>query len=673
MTKHVNDRSVEYLMVVPDAFRDAIEPLRAFREPTFHTAILSTASLSSYEPALRPRVLQDMIREFYAHSMRGGFARLKYVLLVGDDVEPFDPHSIPVGRYPALPNMGVESALASDAFYGDMDDADPLPEIAVGRLPVNSAVQARDLVQRILAYEKERVVAGPASLAFYAGEAGFGWLQDTLLAATFYESSEQYFPRSFPLQIFAEDKTSVFYSDTSFAEVLNSGHYDVVTFFGHGNTTSLGTRDGFGIQDLSTLTSHAHRAIVSLMACSTGCVAGAECFGKSLLRAAAGPVAVLASSVSTPDRVTVTGTSPYALDSFGDGVASHLQDVTTLGEVFLSAQYHVTNRHDVMQQLIAMAAPQFHEYLALWPNLPDGLERQALGMMLFGDPAMTWNLRGTAQASRATTSSIPDARVRMPRVERPMAERIHGQPLTRPSANGPLPDLLDTRDLTPAESGLERFDFLAYRVWESLALWFLNDTEEMKINPPVEWSTIMERLAANFVARELADILPRPGDTTLTAGIYRIPLYNGGLALGLTQLPRDAVLALVPGGYAFHGYVDLGDHVQFGARFSRAGRLTIYGIDGITLQTTNGGAPNVLREVAIDFSGESPCISAAYCAVPDGIPARSVPIDCPAAMHSARYCFPPADDNTPPAVVSGDAAWVALATNFQQMFQTTGH
>ncbi|NPA90201.1 MAG: hypothetical protein GXO55_01930 [Chloroflexi bacterium] len=102
----------------------------------------------------------EAIRRFLRHAYATWHAPVpQYVLLVGDgsydfiDRLGYHPANIlPPYLAPVDPWLGE---TAADALYGEVDGDNRLPELIVGRWPVDSAEQLAQLVQKILRYEQD--------------------------------------------------------------------------------------------------------------------------------------------------------------------------------------------------------------------------------------------------------------------------------------------------------------------------------------------------------------------------------------------------------------------------------------------------------------------------------------------------------------------------------------
>ena len=95
------------------------------------------------------------IKDFLASAKANWKKPPRFVLLVGD--ASFDPRNyLGMGDFDFVPTKLVDTAYletASDDWFVDLNN-DGLPEMAIGRLPVQTAEEAAIVVSKIMGYEK---------------------------------------------------------------------------------------------------------------------------------------------------------------------------------------------------------------------------------------------------------------------------------------------------------------------------------------------------------------------------------------------------------------------------------------------------------------------------------------------------------------------------------------
>jgi hypothetical protein len=160
-------RSADYLVIGPEEFLEAARPLLDFRrgqgldvEAVPLEAIAAEFGFGESSP--------DAIRAFVAHVYHEWREpRLRYVMLLGDATYDFKDY-LQTGVVNHVPPLMVRTSFlwtASDPGYGTVHGTDPLPDVAVGRLPAASVDEVRALVSKVLAYERgERPLDGKVVL-----------------------------------------------------------------------------------------------------------------------------------------------------------------------------------------------------------------------------------------------------------------------------------------------------------------------------------------------------------------------------------------------------------------------------------------------------------------------------------------------------------------------------
>jgi hypothetical protein len=149
------ENQADYILIAPQAFLPAAPPLLERRES--QGLVTKAASLEEIASVFgHGEASGEAIRSFltYAyHSWRSPSVR--YVLLLGD--ASHDPRNFIGTSAPApLPALFVRTSYlvtASDPALAAVNGDDLIPDLAIGRLPAQTAEQAQALVQKVLAWE----------------------------------------------------------------------------------------------------------------------------------------------------------------------------------------------------------------------------------------------------------------------------------------------------------------------------------------------------------------------------------------------------------------------------------------------------------------------------------------------------------------------------------------
>jgi hypothetical protein len=152
----------DYLIIAHSSFASAIAPLAAYRASSDGMRVFSTTVEAIYG-AYPTYEHHAAIRKYIYDAYHGWAApALRYVLLVGDGIEPPGQDLQSTGTqddyvppYLIPDPWGVlEAGAASDNRFVTVDGPDNIADVLIGRLPVNTVVQATTVVSKILAYEQ---------------------------------------------------------------------------------------------------------------------------------------------------------------------------------------------------------------------------------------------------------------------------------------------------------------------------------------------------------------------------------------------------------------------------------------------------------------------------------------------------------------------------------------
>lgn len=375
------------LVVCPPAWVAPLEPWLAHRRAQGHRlAVVPNPSSAS--------ALRTVIREIAAAR------RLQFVLLVGDAeaapagslVEP--GVSVPTYFTRAQVNVrwGSEPEIATDNWYADLDD-DQLPDLALGRLPVDSPEELARVVRKIVDYEQALDQgAWQRQIHVVAGVGGFGTWTDTVLELAARKFLTDGIPAAYCTTMTYGSWQSPFCPDPRrFQDVtrqrLNDGGLFWV-YLGHGRPQQLGVvpvpGGAFPILEASDprlLVCRRGQPVAILMACYAGAFDGPrDCLAEELLKAPGGPAAVLAAS-----RVTM----PYGMAVLGEALLHEYfrQRRATLGELVQQAKRRLAEEvpPSEQRQLLDALATAFSPAA---DQLSEERREHCQLFHLFGDPLL---------------------------------------------------------------------------------------------------------------------------------------------------------------------------------------------------------------------------------------------------------------------------------------------
>jgi len=269
------------------------------------------------------------LKDFLGRAYEFWNPQPRFVLLVGDT--SYDPRSyLGFGEFDLVPTKFVDTAhltTASDDWFVDFDD-DGLPEMAVGRLPVESAEEAATVVSKIISYEGAAGLMGEALLV-----ADINDFFDFEGASA--EVSEELLERSMEVKEILRGRSATARSDL--LNLLNQGQL-LVNYLGHGSTK---TWNGNLLTSLDawSLTNSPYLPFLVSMTCLNGFFQDPyiESMAETFLKAErGGAVAVWTSSgLTLPEEQAVMNLELIRLLFNGQGL--------TIGEAVMGAKRAVTN------------------------------------------------------------------------------------------------------------------------------------------------------------------------------------------------------------------------------------------------------------------------------------------------------------------------------------------
>ena len=340
--------------------------------------------------------------------------KLRFVMLVGD-VEKVSCVFVPRKATGPLAGTEADPNIATDAPYGDVD-GDGVPDLAVGRVPADTPAEAKEYLDRVVAYETDADFGDwRRKLSVVAGTGGYGPVVDMALEGLTRKLLGALTPAVDVTMTYAQPFSAYCPPPAEFADYAvkrwNEGAL-VVAYVGHGSTRNVDTCH-FGKQEFPILgmdqvaqIGAVRGAPVSMfVACSTGHIDGArDCLAEEMLKRPKGPVAVIASS-----RVS----SPYSNGVIAKEMLDVLYKVEapTAGELLTSVKRRLLDAPagDQMRDIIEKMGENFAQDPAV--RRADREDHVALYNLL-GDPTLRIARPGKLEVS-AAADVAPGAKLRV--------------------------------------------------------------------------------------------------------------------------------------------------------------------------------------------------------------------------------------------------------------------
>lgn len=323
------------LVVCPAEFRQTLNSWVEFRQEQGHQFLF-------VEPPQSAQDLKSLIQKKASES-----PTIKTVVLVGDSRG--ERNLVPTNYIKANVNVlfGAQPEIATDNPFADLDQ-DGIPDIAIGRISVDSKSELNAMIERVLAYEKNNSGEWLQRINFVAGVGGFGQLVDKLIEQAAKQMITDLIPAGYQTSMTYGSWNSPYcpdprkFSDTCIQK-FNEGCLFWV-YIGHGATHQLDRvrlpDRSYNILDESNVTkldADQGNPIAIFLACSTGGFDHPrDCLAEKMLRQPSGPIAVLAST-----RVAM----PYGLSTFTlELTKEHFEGKSkTLGEAVLIAKQRLVS------------------------------------------------------------------------------------------------------------------------------------------------------------------------------------------------------------------------------------------------------------------------------------------------------------------------------------------
>ena len=295
--------------------------------------------------------------------------------------------------------------FVTDVARGDWD-GDRMPEVPVGRLPVRTVEELRDLVARIIAYESRPMRRSDLRLPIWTGAPDFSPLLDGLVTELGWQSVKSGVAGWAELWVILANRTHPLCGwppdqSAQFSRQLQSGGI-MAAMVGHGSEEHFysmkheGKYVVYQAEDARRYLSPKQQSLpLLIIACYCGNFAGAKpCLAESLLLTAGGPPAVIgATTESQPLTNFYTSISLLKHLDYGP---------KRLGDLWLETQNEMLQMRNIMlEKLLKHVEGKLEEELDISQVKRD----QMLMHALLGDPALRMHLPERLEADLEQTSS----------------------------------------------------------------------------------------------------------------------------------------------------------------------------------------------------------------------------------------------------------------------------
>lgn len=256
-----------YLVITHRDFRAALDPLLALRQS--QGLSVAVEDVAAIYDAFDGRPTAEAIRTYLANAYATWNPRPVYVLLVGDgtfDARRYQPDSLATFIPAYLADVDpFTDETAADNRYVAVQGNDNLPDMALGRLPVNSLAEAQAVVSKIVQAETSPAPGTWNSVVAFlsddADEAGNFPATSQAMAATYLTSPFT------PQQLLVMTPITPTYQ--AVLARWNVGA-SLMLYNGHASVRQLAAERAFHADDVAGLTNAGRLPVALQMTCFTG-------------------------------------------------------------------------------------------------------------------------------------------------------------------------------------------------------------------------------------------------------------------------------------------------------------------------------------------------------------------------------------------------------------------
>ena len=337
--------SADMVIITRRDFFSALESLKAVRQRQgYRVALVDIDDL--YDEFNFGNKSPQAIKDFLAFATTDWKLPPRFVLLAAD--ASYDPKDyLGLGDNDLVPTALVDTEYletASDESLADFDN-DGVAELAIGRLPARTAIEASKMAARIVAYENSR----PSQEVLL--------VSDENDAYVFEDASSRLMrllPTNLKVSRIDRGRATPAGAKSNLLEAINRGQ-KIVNYVGHGSLDSWSGSLLTGA-DAHALTNSRQLPMFVMMTCLNGSFqnAGMDSLGEALMKAEGGAVAVWASTgMTVPIDQWTMNEEMYRLLFGGSGLPGQQ---LTIGEAAKRAKAKITDS-DIRRTWVLLGDP----------------------------------------------------------------------------------------------------------------------------------------------------------------------------------------------------------------------------------------------------------------------------------------------------------------------------
>jgi hypothetical protein len=382
---HLSGEGGDYVIVTTSDLKPAVTMLADHRRASGMTPVIVEAR-ELYDAFTNGAFHPAAIQMFLTAATQNWSKKPRYLLIVGDADLDCDF----INKRETIPAWLVmtdyNGMTATDSLHGDVD-ADGMPDVSVGRIPVRTREDFLAVARRIISLETSPPPGEwRRTLAFVAGEGRFGPVVDKLLESQAAAVLAK-IPAQFDVQMTYGSPASDWYwpAEDFNAHLIDSFNQGALTFtyIGHGSPEAFDhVRVGnnvypiLSVPDIDKLASEGRSPVMTIIACSTGRYDDPQrdCLAEKMLLREGGPIAVIAAS-----RIS----HPYPNALLGKGISAPFFEATNrVGDAFRAGtRSMVAGSKELVNSMLAS------QFLSKSVDSQTLVKDHVAIYNLFGDPA----------------------------------------------------------------------------------------------------------------------------------------------------------------------------------------------------------------------------------------------------------------------------------------------